>query len=61
MADRRDHTTPDDHAMIAAQAPIAPGTPAACDRTDDAHDGARTQIHTENVPEQPDGNQLPLL
>ncbi|MFD4885420.1 hypothetical protein, partial [Kitasatospora sp. NPDC058402] len=29
------------------------------DRTDDAHDDARVQARTEDVPEQSDENQLP--
>ncbi|MFE4398710.1 MULTISPECIES: hypothetical protein [Streptomycetaceae] len=32
-----------------------------CEHRDAAHDDARAQIHTEDTPEQPDGNQLPLL
>ncbi|MFH9355479.1 hypothetical protein [Kitasatospora sp. NPDC017646] len=32
-----------------------------CDRTDDAHDAARAQAHTEVASEQPDKNQLTFL
>ncbi|KOV35765.1 hypothetical protein ADK60_08675 [Streptomyces sp. XY431] len=58
------HDTPEDAADDAVGSrewDELPDRRLVCDRTDDAHDEARTQAHTEDIPELPDESQLALL